>query len=129
MIFFLSWSPEISSERSIVAAMAGNNQDSDCGSWDKKPVSRGLRVHWLAFAKTFCHEEMRPNENELVADRLISKICPIHRAKFPGYLSIHGSRCQRFTIGLRTSRVRDRSLEQQSRWATGGRVEATDKPP
>jgi hypothetical protein len=28
----------------------------------------------------------------------------------PGYLSIHGSGCGRITIGLRTSRVRDRSL-------------------
>jgi len=29
----------------------------------KKPVSRGLRVHWVEFANRFCHEEIRPNES------------------------------------------------------------------
>jgi hypothetical protein len=95
--------------------MVGNNKTAITAAETKKPVSRGLRVHWVEFANRFCHEEIRPNESELVVDRLTSKIYAIHNAKFPGYLSIHGSRCERFTVGLRTSRVRDRSLEQQSR--------------
>jgi len=53
--------------------MVGNNRTAITAAETKKPVSRGLRVHWVEFAKRFCHEEIRPNENEHVADRLISK--------------------------------------------------------
>jgi hypothetical protein len=95
--------------------MVGNNKTAITAAETKNRFLEVLGFIGASSQNDFCHEEIRPNEDELVAERLISKIYAAHISKFPGYLSIHGSGRGRLTIGVRTSRVRDRSLGQQSR--------------